>query len=194
MTDTDSSSTLTGRILRSRWMFLWLGILAFLENTILLIPMEPLFIPIMAAQRKRAPLIAAVLVAGCLAGALATYVLANALYEPVVAPFLEQMGLTGDLERVQGDIEEGGFLAMFLVGLTPVPFQLGTVAAGIVGLSLPVFIAAVVISRGIRYGFLAVLTMWIGHRAERFIEDNELWILIGFVVLFLVMAGATVLL
>lgn len=178
---------LVSRILRSDWMFLWLGVLAFLENTILLVAVEPLFIPIMAAQRSRAPLIAAALVAGCLAGALATYWLAQSLYEPVVQPFLERMNLAADFEKAQVHVQERGFLAMFLIGVTPAPFQLGTIASGVVGLSLPVFIAAVTLSRAIRYGLLAVLVMWIGRRAEKVLEKYELEILIGFLVLFAVM-------
>lgn len=184
---------LISRILRSDWMFLWLGVLAFLENTILLVAIEPLFIPVMAAQRSRAPLIAAVLVGGCLLGALATYWLAQALYEPVVQPFLEQMNLAADFEKVQGDVQERGFLAMFLIGVTPVPFQLGTIASGVIGLSLPAFIAAVTLSRAIRYGLLAILVMWLGRRAEKVLEKYELEILIGFLVLFAGIFAASVL-
>ncbi len=182
------------RILRSDWMFLWLFILGFLENTVLLIAVEPLFVPVMAAKRKRAYLIALTLVAGCLAGALATYWAAAALYEPFIAPLLERFDLAGDFERVRGDVEERGFLAMFLIGVMPIPFQLGTIASGVVGLALPFFIAAVVSARMIRYGFLALLVKWIGRRAETFFEERQLEIVIGFTILFLIMIAITLML
>jgi uncharacterized membrane protein YdjX (TVP38/TMEM64 family) len=82
-------------------------------------------------------------------------------------------------------LRENAFVALFLVGVTPFPFQVGTAAAGAAGVSLPVFIAALTISRGIRYLALAGLVMLIGSRAPGLIERDEKSIFIVGAVLFI---------
>ncbi len=171
-------------LLQSRWAFLWLFVLSFLENTVVLIAIEPLFVPAMLAKRSQALLIAAALLAGCLAGALCTYALASALFEPYFAPALERFGWMDRFEDMQELLKENGFSTLIGIGITPVPFQLGTVGAGLVGYSLPLFILAILIGRGVRYFGLALLVIWIGRRAERLLERYELEISIAFLVLF----------
>ncbi len=174
-------------LVHSPWMYPALAFLSFLENTILLFAIEPLFIPVMVARRKQAFLIAGAMVVGSLAGGLVTYWLAASLYDSAIQPFLDNMGLADTAQSVRADIEERGFIAMFIIGLTPVPFQLGTIAAGAIAMPLPLFIAAIVTARGLRYGALALLVYWVGNRAEQLIEDYQLEIFIGFGVLFVLL-------
>ena len=136
-----------------------LAALSFLEATVVPIPLETVVAPLMAAHPRRAYPIAGAILAGCLAGALAFYFAAAALYEPVVAPALDAIGLLGDFEDMRETLsEEGLFWTVFLVSLTPAPFQLATLGAGAVGGSVVTFMLAVAASRAIRYyglGFLA---------------------------------------
>ena len=178
------------RLLHSRRMPVWLVVLSFFENTILLLPIEPLLIPVMAMRRGFAFVYAGLLTLGCVLGAVATYWAAAAAFEPLVEPAMRAGGILGDFESVRGDIQDRGFWALFVIGVTPVPFQLGTVASGVIGLSLADFIAAVTLSRAVRYFALAGLVYAIGWRAEDLIERYESEIAIGAVVLFaLILVG-----
>jgi membrane protein YqaA with SNARE-associated domain len=136
-----------------------LAALSFLEATILPIPLETVIAPLMAAHPKRAYSIAAAIFAGCLAGALVFYLLALALYDPVVAPALDGLGLLDDFDAMRARLnDESLFWTVFLVSLTPAPFQLATLGAGAVGGSVLTFMLAVAASRALRYfglGFLA---------------------------------------
>ena len=171
-------------------MPVWLVVLSFFENTILLLPIEPLLIPVMAMRRGFAFVYAGLLTLGCVLGAVATYWAAAAAFEPLVEPAMRAGGILGDFESVRGDIQDRGFWALFVIGVTPVPFQLGTVASGVIGLSLADFIAAVTLSRAVRYFALAGLVYAIGWRAEDLIERYESEIAIGAVVLFaLILVG-----
>ena len=96
-------------------------------------PVEPLYIPAMAMRRRWAMIYAALLTLGCVLGALATYWVAAAAFEPLVQPAMHAGGIMDNFEAVREDIKERGFWALFIVGVSPIPFQLGTVAAGVVG-------------------------------------------------------------
>lgn len=176
------------RLLHSRWVLFWIPVLSALENTILLIVIEPLFIPVMAARRYSAFLIAALLVLGCVAGAVATYFAAYYAYEPLIEPALRAVNLAESFAAISEDIEQRGFWALFLVGVPPVPFQLGTVASGVLKLPLADFIAAVALSRSLRYFGLALLVHIVGRRAERLVQRYEAEFALACLVVFVGMA------
>ena len=175
-------------LLHSRYLGLWMVVISFLENTIILAPMEPLYLPAMAARRRSAIFYSGMLTLGCLLGALTTYALAVWAYEPLIVPLLTWLGAVEQMETMRQDIGEEGFWALFMTGVTPIPFQVGTLAAGVAEMPLTQFIAAVGISRGIRYGAVGVLVWWIGGRAEDLIKRYETEMAIGFGILFVVLA------
>ncbi len=143
----------------------------------------------MAARHGRAWLIALWLLAGNVLGGLLLYGAGAFLLEPVAEPLFRFLEVEQDYEQASADLEENAFTSLFLVGVTPFPFQVGTAAAGAVGVSLPVFLAAVSLSRGLRYMALAGLVMLIGSRARDFIERHERAIFIAGIVLFVVLGA-----
>ncbi len=168
------------------------GVLGFLEGSFVVFPMEPLFIPMMAARHKRAWIIALWLLAGNVLGAVLMYGIGAFLLEPVAEPLFRLLGVEQEYEQASGDLEENAFISLFLVGITPFPFQVGTAAAGAVGVPLLIFLAAVSLSRGIRYMALGGLVMLIGSRAREFLERHERAIFIAGVVLFIVLGAAMI--
>lgn len=167
------------RIMHARLMPLYMAIVSFLENTVILIALEPLFVPVMVAKRDRLYSIVAMLVVGCVAGALATYALAQWAYEPVIEPFLEWAGLHDQFHAVEKDIRDDAFWALLVIAVTPIPFQLGTVSAGIIGVDPLILIASVALGRTIRYGGLAVLVVLVGKRAATLLDKYEVEIMFG---------------
>ncbi|MGF1551734.1 MAG: YqaA family protein [Paracoccaceae bacterium] len=142
-----------------------LALASFLESTIVPIPLETLVVPLMVANPERAWRIAHAIFAGCLVGALMFYVLGNLLYEPVIEPAIETLGLTETFQETRQRLDESGlFWAVFLISLAPLPFQLATLGAGTMGENVVVFMAAVALSRGIRYYGLAFLAERFGAR------------------------------
>ncbi len=143
----------------------------------------------MAARHGRAWIIALWLLVGNVMGGMLMYGAGAFLLEPVAEPLFQLLGVEEEYEQASADLEENAFETLFLVGVTPFPYQVGTAAAGAAGVSLPVFLAAVSLSRGIRYMALAGLVMVIGSRARNFIERHELEIFIAGIVTF-VLLGA----
>ncbi|MEM8626475.1 MAG: VTT domain-containing protein [Pseudomonadota bacterium] len=157
----DGVETLKGRVL--------LCLLAILECTIFPVTIELFVAPLMATSR-RPFLIAHIILIGTVIGALLGYLL-GALIEPTIEPALAQLGWLEQFNSFKVDLEKNGFWVMFLVGLTPFPFQIGTVGAGAIGYSLPLFVMAVILSRAIRYYAVAGLAWYFGRAARTWIEQ-----------------------
>ena len=178
---------------RGKWAFPVAALLGFLENTIVIMAMEPLFIPMMASRGRGAWKVALALLVGNVAGGLAIYAIGAQLAEGVLQPLIAQADLQAQYEQAVTKLKENGFVALFLIGVTPFPFQVGAAAAGAANYSLPMFVIAVAISRAIRYFGLAALVMLMGQRANEFIEKHELEIFIAGALIF-VAIGAYMLL
>ena len=69
-----------------------------------------------------------------------------------------------------------GFFAwlsiLFLAGFTPLPYKAFTIASGVVGFSLPVFIVVSLISRSLRFFIVAYLSYKFGDLFTEFMEKH----------------------
>lgn len=155
----------TQRLLDSRYGLAWLGVLSALETTILPIPIELIMVPYMLARPRRLWLIAAVTLLGCMVGSLLGYAVGFFLFDSVGQPLLAWLDAGGAYDSFEQKFSDNGFLAILAIGVTPVPFQVALLAAGIAGYALPLFLAAVGMARGLRYFGLALLVWLVGERA-----------------------------
>ena len=166
------------------WAFPVAVLIGFLEGSFIVVPMEPVFIPLMVLKRKKAWLIAALLLLGNVIGGILMYWLGALLADDVVKPLISMFDASQGFEETARKLREDGFATLFMIGITPFPFQVGTAAAGAAGYSLPLFVAAVALSRSIRFFALAFLVMLIGERANDFLKKYEVELFVGGLVLF----------
>lgn len=155
-----------------------LALASFLESTIVPVPLEALVAPLMVANSRQAFRVAIAIWIGCLLGALTFYLLAWLLFEPVVQPGLEALGLVdtfAEMERRLG--ESGMFWTVFVISVTPAPFQLATLGAGSLGANIFVFMAAVALSRGIRYFGLAAIARIVGPPIVNLLNGKTTFVL-----------------
>ncbi|SME99925.1 hypothetical protein SAMN06296036_10354 [Pseudobacteriovorax antillogorgiicola] len=127
---------------------------------------------------------AGMLTLGSVLGGIAAYGLAYSMFEPILEPILKYFELLKEFEGIKADLEDQCYWSLFLVGVTPVPFQLGTLSAGLIGMRLDGFIAVIAISRGIRYFGLAALVRVFGSRLEKILDRYETPLMIGFLLIF----------
>jgi membrane protein YqaA with SNARE-associated domain len=74
---------------------------------------------------------------------------------------------------------------VFVFGLTPLPYKLVTITAGVARVNLPVFLVASILSRALRFFLVAwILSKW-GDPARRFIDRYFNLLTIAFIVLLL---------
>jgi membrane protein YqaA with SNARE-associated domain len=142
------------------------------ETTFVPIPIEVILIPLMVGDRRRAPRYALLALAGCLVGASIGYLVGLLAWQTVGQWFIDTLGLTEDFSRVKGKIEERGFWHILLIAVSPVPFQLAYVGAGVLSFSYPLFMLASSIGRGVRYFGLYVLVLIAGKAAGPWLDRH----------------------
>jgi membrane protein YqaA with SNARE-associated domain len=82
---------------------------------------------------------------------------------------------TGErVEWAMGALRNNGVMAMLIPSLLPPPspFKLFVLLAGVVGISIPRFVAAIAIGRGLRYLALGYLSVKYGERATAYMREN----------------------
>ena len=87
-------------------------------------------------------------------------------------------------EGVREFYDANGFAAVFLAGLTPIPYKVFTLASGVFNINFGVFVLASILSRGFRFFLIAGLVYRFGRPIERFIDLHFNRLIILFSVLF----------
>jgi membrane protein YqaA with SNARE-associated domain len=149
-----------------------LAVVAFVESSLFPIPPDILIIPMVLAARPRAWRIAAVATAASVLGGLLGYAIGAGLYEAVGRPVLEFYGYGAKFEAFRAAYNDWGAWIVAGAGFTPFPYKVITIASGVTGLNLAVFMLASLVSRGARFFLLAALLWYFGPPVRRFIEAN----------------------
>lgn len=162
---------------RAPW---YLGGLSFAESSFFPIPPDVMLAPMTLARPRAwfrlATITTVASVAGGVLGWLIGYFAIGAA-EPVI----ERAGYMDGYERASDWFSEWGFWAVLLAGFSPIPYKVFTVAAGAMGLNLPLFILGSLLGRGGRFYLVAALIAWGGPPMEaRFRQHIDLigWIVV----------------
>lgn len=153
------------RLLDSNHGLAWLGVLSALETLILPVPIELVMMPYMLARPRRLWWIAAVTTLACVFASLLGYAVGYFLFDSLGRWLLETLGAAAAYGDFQARFEADGFWAILAIGITPVPFQVALLTAGMAAYTLPLFVVAVTAARGARYFGLALLVYWFGEQA-----------------------------
>ena len=143
------------------------------DGSIFPVPIEPVMLPVMAANPRRVWVMTAVLLAGCILGTLLFYAIGALAEDTLVDPLLAMLGLTEEFALRAEDIRENALITLFLIGLTPIPLQIGTLGAGVVGVDPGTFLLAMLLSRGLRYGLLAGAAIVLGISAADYFARHR---------------------
>jgi membrane protein YqaA with SNARE-associated domain len=149
-------------------------VIGLLEAVIPFITPEVFLIPMLAAAKQRMWLLALCPVLGNLVAALALYGVGAIMAGPVVEPLVAWMGAEAEYQRAVDWLKEDGLVAIFLLDLVPIPVQVVLLAAGVAGVSLPLFLVAIALSRAIRYLIIAAIVKLVGKRAREWLDKHQL--------------------
>ncbi|NQV60014.1 MAG: DedA family protein [Alphaproteobacteria bacterium] len=147
-----------------------LGAVSFIESSVFPIPPDVILIPMVLAQRQRALLIATICTVGSVLGGLLGYAIGFYLFDSIGQPILEFYGYGEKFASFQSRYNEWGVWIVLIAGLTPFPYKIITIASGVAGLSMPVFLIASIVARGLRFAILAALLWRFGEPIRDFIE------------------------
>jgi len=93
-------------------------------------------------------------------------------------------------EKVQGLYQQYDFWAVFIAALTPIPYKVFTIAAGVCNIDIPMFMLASFLGRGLRFLAVAALIRFFGAMAKPFLEKHFNLATILFVVLLILGFGS----
>lgn len=168
-----------------RYALVALAIVAFLESSVFPIPPDLLLIPMIIAAPRRAFVIAGICMVASVAGGLLGYWIGYSVFETVGRPVLEFYGKDAYFDEFATRYNEYGAWMVLIAGVTPFPYKVITILSGSTGLSLPVFIVASMIARGLRFFIVAALLWKFGAPIRDFIERRLGLMFILFVILLL---------
>src|SRR3954452_20476840 len=148
-----------------------LFIVAFLDSSFISLPeINDLLLIWMVTQHKaRMPLYAIAATAGSIAGCLVLYYIGRRGDAFVARRFSE-----GRVKWALATFQRYGVMAVLIPSLLPppAPFKIFVLLAGVAGINVWRFSAAIAIGRGIRYFGEGLLAIWYGDQAMVFIEAH----------------------
>lgn len=162
-----------------------LFLLAFAESSFFPIPPDPLLIALCLGAPARSLRFAAICTAGSVLGGMAGYGIGAGAWHLVDQWFFAYVpGVTPEaFDLVGGMYDRYDFWAVFVAGLTPIPYKVFTLSGGMFGINFATFVVASALSRGLRFFAVAGLIWKFGPPIARFIDRYFDLLAVAFVVL-----------
>ena len=154
----------------------YLGLVSFVESSFFPIPPDVMIIPMVIAKKKefiKIFLIASIFsVLGGIFGYLIGY-----LFFDLAMYVIEFYGYEYKIKTLKTSMSQGsGLLAwlsiLFLAGFTPLPYKAFTIASGLIGFNLLIFIIVSLISRSFRFFIVSYLSYKFGELFTEFINKH----------------------
>lgn len=155
-----------------------LAAVAFAEASFFPIPPDVMVIPMVLANRRRAFQIAAWCTLWSVCGGLLGYAIGAFLYDSIGHLIVS----AADMKSFRTTFAVHSYWLLFQ-GFTPIPFKLVTIASGFAGLSLPLFLLYISITRGLRFTIEAGVLYVFGEPVRILIEKWLEYVLVAILVL-----------
>jgi membrane protein YqaA with SNARE-associated domain len=128
----------------------WLFALSFSEAIFFPVPPDVLLVPLSMLNRSKALRFAFIAtVSSVLGGIIGFFIGWYSIH--LVEQLLFFFSVDFDFNSAKSLFEKYGVLTILIASLTPIPYKVFTIAAGLFSFSLPLFIVAALIGRGLRF-------------------------------------------
>ena len=145
---------------------------SFAESSFFPIPPDVMLIPMIMADRAKAWRYAALATVASVIGGVAGYAIGYFLIDTVGASILQFYGKTKGFEEFKTLFNEWGVWILIIKGMTPIPYKVLTITAGVTHMPLLQFMLASVVARAMRFFLVAALLYWFGPPIKDFIEKR----------------------
>ncbi len=150
-----------------------LFVVSFAESSFFPLPPDLMLGPMAAAEPKKWLRYAIVCTIASVLGGLLGYAIGMFLMDQVGRYILDFFGYSGDREQeLRAFYDEYGAWFIFFKGLTPIPYKLVTIISGALHFSIPIFIAASVVTRGLRFALVAWIFQKFGPQIAPVMEKR----------------------
>ncbi|AGK59834.1 hypothetical protein HYPDE_40828 [Hyphomicrobium denitrificans 1NES1] len=160
-----------------------LAAVSFAESSFFPIPPDVMLIPMVLSRREKAWWYATVATVASVLGGLLGYAIGYFLYDAVGLPILKFYGREHALDGFMTFVHDYGVPAVIIKGMTPIPYKVVTIAAGVGKMNLLAFIGASIVARAMRFFLVAGLLYFAGEPIRAFIEKRLTLVMTAFLVL-----------
>lgn len=168
------------------WALGFLCFIAFSESLFFPIPPDPLLIAMGVSQPGSAIWLSLLVTICSVLGGIFGHIVGNKIGRPVLYRLISRRQITL-AERL---FKKYGFWAILLAALTPIPYKVFTILAGIMNMDIRPFILVSLLGRAIRFLTVGVLIFVFGDSIKSFIDHNfEILTIALATVLLAVMSG-----
>jgi membrane protein YqaA with SNARE-associated domain len=156
---------------------------AFIESSFFPIPPDVMLIPMVLAKRLKAWAYASVATIGSVIGGVFGYAIGYFLFDTIGEPILRVYGQAESFETFKQWFNDWGVWILIIKGMTPFPYKVLTITAGVTNMAIIPFMIASVIARAMRFYLVAGLLYWFGEPIREFVERRLTLVTTAFVVL-----------
>jgi len=154
----------------------FLGVVSFVESSFFPIPPDVMIIPMVIAKKKNYLKIFLIASIFSVLGGVFGYML-GAIFLDTAMNIIEFYGYEKKVVSIKNNLSQGeGFLAwlsiLFLAGFTPLPYKAFTIASGLIGFNILIFIIVSLISRSLRFFLISYLSYKFGDLFSEFMEKH----------------------
>ena len=152
----------------SEWALVLLVLVAFSESIFFPIPPDPLLIAIGVADPSVAIWAAALATVASVAGGVVGHYLGRRIGRPLLNKFVSE----DKIARAESLFERYGAWAILAAAITPIPYKVFTILAGVMNLPMRPFLLASAVGRSARIMTVGVLIYVFGESVREFIDHN----------------------
>ena len=154
----------------------YLAIVSFIESSFFPIPPDVMVIPMVISKKDDFLKIFLITTIFSVLGGLLGYFI-GAFFFDIGMQVMTFYGYEDRLISLKNNlINSEGFYAwlsiLFLAGFTPLPYKVFTIASGLIGFNILVFIVISLISRGLRFFIVSYLSYKFGNLFTKFMEKH----------------------
>jgi membrane protein YqaA with SNARE-associated domain len=138
-----------------------LGFLSFIESSFFPVPPDVLLVPLAISRPKKAFRYAGITVVTSVLGGMLGYIIGLFLWESVGIRIIQFYNLMDQYYIFREWYDRNVLTVTFLAGLTPLPYKVFTIAAGVMEANFGLFVLGSITSRSIRF-FMEALFCYFG--------------------------------
>ena len=154
----------------------YLAIVSFIESSFFPIPPDVMIVPMVISKKNDFLKIFFITTIFSVMGGILGYFIGAFFFE-FGSNIMNFYGYEDKLSNIKENlINSDGFYAwlgiLFLAGFTPLPYKVFTIASGLIGFNLLIFIFISLISRGLRFFIVSYLSYKFGYLFNRFMDKH----------------------
>ena len=156
----------------TRFAMPFIFFIGYVEAIIFPLPQEVFMVPMMLSERSKVFRIAFYSFMGSILGGITAYYLGLLFFDSIVNPIINFYDYSHHFLFFKDQINEFGFIYVFIGGFTPLPFKIITLTSGALSIPFWNFLIAAILSRGLRFYLVGFLVWKYGEKVINTVDKK----------------------